>query len=130
MDGTEATRYEQCFRVYSTWEESVLDVLRRLSHPLVAAALGTGNLRLVADAMREDGYFTAPAELYAKALWNNAQPVAKKLGEPLAVFLDAPQLQDAPQLRDATDGAEGGGGGIAVLTFGGLLFASFFRRRR
>ena len=61
------------------------EVYRR---PGVPQAMRGGNATLVAQRMRAAGYFEAPAELYARAIANNAATIAKNLGERLAIDLD------------------------------------------
>lgn len=95
-DGTgEASRKPQCFRVFPDWPTAILASLQSISpnqRPLTSAALATGNLSVIADAMHTETYFAKKGSVteYAAALWKNAQAMAPQLGEPLAVFLSTP----------------------------------------
>lgn len=95
LDGTEATRYSQCFRVYPSHEEGCKDFLRELviKRPAVLPTLNTGNALHVAETMRRNKYFGAPANTYAQAIVNNAREVARRLGEPLEVRHEDPAEQ-------------------------------------
>lgn len=83
----DGTKYQGCFKRYPTPEDGAADLLRILTKkwPSVRAAMRTGDLDALATEMRRKGYFEAKAELYASKLFEHAQKIAQRLGEPLVV---------------------------------------------
>jgi hypothetical protein len=81
------------FKFYDTWEGGIADHLDQMTgprRPLTQAALASGSLYRVADAMHREHYFTARVDDYAAALWRQATPIASMLGVPLAVRPGSP----------------------------------------
>jgi hypothetical protein len=66
-------------------------VLRALyTRPPIAAAIEGGHLRELAGALHREGFINAAPEPLAEVLMQNAQRVARSLGEPLRVTLARP----------------------------------------
>lgn len=88
--GGERIDQTECFRTYATWDEAADDFIREMTapkRPKTGAALRSGSFTTLTEAMREEHYFTAPADKYAKALAGMEVEVARALGRPPSVTI-------------------------------------------
>ncbi len=83
----DGTPYQVCFRRYPSAAAGAAHFLKVLlvDRPSVREAIATGSVDATAEHMHATHYFELAAEKYADAIWNNANAIARNLGEPLAV---------------------------------------------
>lgn len=85
----DGSSYRYCYRIYPTPEAGAAHLVRLLTvdRPNVLLEAKKGSAQGVAEAMRKTGYFEAPADKYAKAIYSNAKTIAANMGEQLMVSL-------------------------------------------
>lgn len=112
MDGTERTRYPQCFMVYPNEAAGAADAVRQLYFRRgVSSALQTGDALLISQKMRDTNYYgkRVPVRRYAGMIYNNAREIAAGLKEPLKVTLPACRECKAPAGKLCVKGCSGPG---------------------
>lgn len=91
LDGTEATRKPQCFKVYDSHREGAADFIKELviRRRPVRSALNTGDCLTIAHVMRENSYYSKklPKRHYALMIYLNGREVSARLKIPETVFL-------------------------------------------
>ncbi len=92
-DGTDKTRFPQCFRVFDSHEEGAIDGLRLLfvDRKSLRGAMLTGDALLVSHVMKKTSYYSKglTTRYYAFGLYSNAVELSAKLGQECLVTLPA-----------------------------------------
>jgi len=110
LDGTERTRYKQCFRVFESDLDGAGAVLKELyKRRSVPPALRTGDCLLISKMMRDSNYYgkLVPVRHYAYMIYSNAREAAARLREPLVLVLGACDVCGAPAGADCLRGCPG-----------------------
>lgn len=92
-DGSE---YIALFKMYPTPEAGFSDAAHIMLKPNVEALAAAGDGQAAVEAMRANGYYEAPAALYAKKVKENYAAFLAATGEPALLSFDGLPVQEGP----------------------------------
>lgn len=124
----QGNEYPCCMRAYSTDEDGAADLIRQITtkRPVTWTKIQQGRpLPEIAEALRAERYYEAPAATYAKMLRNNLNVILKSadLTDP---FVGGPG-PSSPPVSPAKESDSGAG---AVLALGALALGALALRRK